>query len=344
MTPAEQANLLRYNGKPGFYEVYFVEVQDPDERTGLWVRYTLKAPSRRGKPVVMELWAVAFDREDPGKNRAHKLTVPIEEAEISQDGFRVAIRDALIHQQGCVGSLGTGDARISWDLRWDSGETLTHYPSPRMYKSRVFPKTKVISPHFDLRAHGHYTLGDTTYTLDGVPGQQSHVWGSQHAHRWIWAHCNTFEGSDAVFEGLTAQVRLGPIAAPALNMFALRYQGQLRVFNQPAELTRLNESRTEPVVDTTDYYPVSKWIVGGGDDELRFRAVIWSEADHYVGVEYEDPDGSPRVCCHSKVACMRLEILRYEGFNWRVADTLVSKSAALEFAGREPDPRIPVMV
>jgi hypothetical protein len=350
--PGEAENLTRFDGaRPGFYEVYFVEVQDPALSTGLWVRYTLRSPLKSsgngaGGPVA-ELWAMYFDRRDPTKSHALKRTVPFGEAEIGRDRFSFKIGAARLDQTGCKGEIEQGGRRIAWDLEWGEDKCLTHFPSSRMY-SGAFPRTKVVSPHFDLRARGTYTgQPGEVFTLEDAPGQQSHLWGTAHALRWMWAHSNTFvEDKSAVFEALTAQVKVGPVAIPQLTMFALHYKGGEYLFNKPIELLRSNESRTDAEASSPRYFPVGKWIVGGGNKDLRFRGELWADTRSYLGVRYTDPDGSHLVCNHSKVANARLEIMLPDGSGgWRVADTLTSTGGtAIEFVGREPDPRIPVLV
>ena len=346
MHPAEEANITRFDGrKEGFYEVYFIEVQDADCASGLWVRYTLHSPKRGDGPPVAELWAMYFDREDPTKRRALKKTVPFKEARVGTDRFSLCFADAELTQTGCRGAIGEGDDRIEWDLTWGQDKLLIHYPFDAMY-SGPFPKAKVTSPHYDMRASGFYTAGDKRWDLDAVPGQQSHIWGTQHALRWIWCHCNTFaEDETAVFEGLSAQVKVGPITAPPLTFYSLHYKGRDYIFNAPKQMARTNESRTDATEHPKASYRVCKWIVGGGDEELRFRGEVWGDIEAYVGVRYTDPSGRKLVCSHNKVAFAKIEIMRRdEGDAWRVVDTLTSKGVALEFVGSDPDPRVKVLV
>lgn len=345
MTPAERANRVRFRGQRGFYEVYFVEVQDRALETGLWLRYTLRSPTRASEDPIAEVWAMHFHRREPEKKLALKATVPFDLARIERERLLFSIAGCELTHAGCRGALERDGRRLSWDLAWEEGSTLLHFPYASMYRG-PFPRTKLVSPNFDFRARGRYSVDSETRELDDVPGQQSHIWGTKHAHRWIWAHANTFrEEPHAVFEGLTAQIKVGPVVIPALTMFALRYKGRDYVFNAPRDLVTRNESRTDSEPTSSAYFPVGTWIVGGGDDHLRFRGELWSDLSHYIGVRYTDPDGSGLVCCHSKVASCRLEVLASDAGTWRVVDTLTSEGgAALEFAGRAPDPRIPILV
>lgn len=344
MTPAEADNLLRWDGKtPGFYEVYFVEVQDPEHRTGLWLRYTLRAP-KKGSPVA-EVWAMFFDRRDASKSFALKQTVPFELARVERERLFFSVAGCELTHSGCRGAIEKDGRRLEWNLSWEESARLVHFPYAAMY-SGALPKTKVLSPHFHLRATGSYAAGGEKWILSKEPGQQSHLWGTEHAERWIWAHANTFvEDPDAAFEGLTAETKVGLVLRPKLTMFALRYRGVEYLFNKPQQLLRTNESRTDAPSKVKSHFPVARWIVGGGNDELRFRGELWSELSHYIGVRYTDPDGSGRVCAHSKVASAKLEILVRDGESWRVSSTLTSDGGvALEFVGREADPRVPLLL
>lgn len=347
MTPAEAANLPRYPaGGAGFYEVWFVEVQDILRETGLWLRYTLRAPRPGGGEPVAEVWAMFYDRAHPQENFGLKRTAPLSAAHLARDRFHFALGEASIDHYGCRGTLEDGGRRLAWDLSWSEDELLHHLPYRGMYGGG-FPRTKVLSPHFDLRASGYYRVGHRELRLSDCPGEQSHLWGTQHAKRWRWCHANTFlEDPSAAFEALTVQVQAGPIATPPLTLFALKLGGRTHRFHGPLALVRTNESRTDAKVDADHYYPVSRWTVGGGDAELRFRGEISAPTETFLGAEYVDPDGSRRYCAHSKLATARLEVMFPDAKGrWRVGQTLVTDaSAALEFVGAAADPRVPVTI
>jgi hypothetical protein len=332
-------------GRAGFYEVYFVEVQDAEAHTGLWVRYTLRSPTTGPEGGGASLWAMFFDRRDPSKSYGLKRTVPIAAAEIGTDRFRFALDGGEISSSGCRGKIEQDGRKIEWDLSWGEDKNVMPFPFARMY-STPLPKTKWMLPHFDLRASGRYSAWpEETWTLEKAPGIQSHIWGTALPLRTIWAHCNTFEQDrTAVFEGLVAQLKIGPVITPPMTLFVLHYKGVDYYFNRPLDLVRKNESRLEPPAAAPTHFPVGRWIVGGGNDKIRFRGELWGEQGTFLGVKYDDTDDSTAVCNHTKLGHARIEILLKDGSHWRVAETLTSKAVALEFVGREADPRIPVTV
>jgi len=103
-----------------------------------------------------------------------------------------------------------------------NGITVKLFPYQWMYNSS-FPRTKVISCHPDIRISGILNVNTRKYQLINVPGQQSHLWGTQYAYSWVWTHCNSFCEEKAVFEGLSAKIKVGPFCIPRLTIF--RQQG-----------------------------------------------------------------------------------------------------------------------
>jgi hypothetical protein len=45
-------NALRWNGRAGHYEVYYLTLTDPRTGLGVWIRYTMVAPMGPNTPIV----------------------------------------------------------------------------------------------------------------------------------------------------------------------------------------------------------------------------------------------------------------------------------------------------
>lgn len=342
--PAEAANMPRYRpGRTGFYEVWFVELQDDRQETALWLRFGLRAPADPQGPELAELWAMVYDRNDPRKSFGLKRSIPLAQAKLGDARFELAVGEASIDHKGCRGRIDDAGRSIEWDLRWEQeGELILHFPYAGMYSS-PFPRTKFLSPHFDLRASGHFSADGRVRSVTRAAGQQSHLWGTQQARRWRWCHASTFqEDPNAAFEALTVDMPF----LPSATVFALKIGGETYLFHGPLDLLNGNESRLDGDQGASGSCPVARWVVGGGDAELRFRGEISAPLESYLGVLYVDPDGSKRYAAHSKLAEVRLELLFPDGNGgWRVGQTLSSgPTAALEFVGSAPDPRVPITV
>ena len=329
VTEAEAANVTRWNGEPGRYEVYYLKFNHLRTSTGFWIRYTLLAPVS-GSPVA-ELWAIFFDAKDPSNNRAVKNTFPVSQAVIKKDSFSFGIGNALIEQTRAYGGIRGKEGSITWDLRFEPVfRIFRHFPYGFMYRASV-PKTKVISPNFSMKVYGSVEVNGRTFDCNGEPGQQTHLWGTKHAERWTWANSSIFkEDSSAIFEGLSAQIKIGNRTSPALTLFFIRCLGKDYYLNG---LFRLFRNKSESA------FPV--WKFGSEQGKMRFMGEISAAMESFAGVEYTDPDGEKLWCYNTKVANLVLEV--YEG-STRLAKLTSPGVTALEFVSRYKDPRVSIRI
>jgi hypothetical protein len=327
---AEKDNMVVWDGeKKGFYEVYFFKANHLRSGTAFWIRYTLLSPVA-GDPVA-ELWAIFFDSRDPSNNAAFKQTFPASAAKIDRGRFNFCIRDSVIHHSGARGSISDKSGKISWDLSFNPAEeTLRHFPNPRMYKSAL-PKTKYLSPNPDIRYTGTLEVNGRKLDFEGEPGEQSHIWGTKHAERWVWAHCNVFKGVEgSFFEALSASVKIGPIASPMFTLIFANHNKKLYTANSLWQAVR-NKSDIQ----------IPAWKFSGRGPGFSISGEASGRLKDFVGVEYTDPDGENLWCNNTKVANLNLT-LSPDG---EPPVTLVSESsAALEFVERLKDPRVPVLI
>ncbi len=326
---SESANIARWNGEHGHYEVYYIKFNHRQSSTGYWIRYTLLSPLNG--PAVAELWGIFFDSKNPANNIAIKNTFPMSDAEIKKDTFLFRINDAVISQTGTKGTLNDATNVMHWDLRFEQVSGLFfHFPHRFMYRTAT-PKTKVVSPNFDIRIHGKIAINNRVYECSGEPGQQTHIWGTKHAERWTWANSSIFkEDSSAIFEGLSAQVKIGNRPSPALTLFFLRCLGKDHCLNGLVQLFRNKSESAFPV-----------WRFSAKQGHMRFSGEIKAGLESFVGVEYTDPDREKLWCYNTKVADMRLEVFERDK---KIITLTSDKSCALEFVSRVKDPRVPIRI
>jgi hypothetical protein len=333
MDQKERDNLLCWDGKKrGFFEVYFLKFNDILTRTAGWLRYTLTSPLR-GDPYC-ELWGIFFDVAEPGRNFAVKERFPIARLTREKNRFALRIGEAALSQNACSGSIhdSARGHSLSWDLQFDSaGASLHQWPYPWMYTA-PFPKTKMKSPHLDARFSGTLTAGGKSYKLDRIPGQQSHMWGAQHGLRWAWGHCNTFrDRPGTVWEGLDAQIKLGPFKSPHMKYFYLKTGGREYWFN---DAVKLFSNKSD--------WKLGSWKFEARNRDIRMRGEVTSRMEEFVGVTYTDPDGEQLWCNNSKVADLKLELFHSDGRP--MGELTAEQSAAAEYVDRKTYPEVPIQI
>ncbi|MBI4618204.1 MAG: hypothetical protein HY720_31685 [Planctomycetes bacterium] len=331
MSPAGDPNRPRFpgRGERGFYEVWYLTFVHRASGTGYWVRYTVDfpAPGGAGEPRA-GVWFASFDRERPQENLAVQ--------EFFAGGeLRAAAPPGIVELAGNVLASGRARGRIerkegacAWDLTWPAGgATFLHFPS-LLYRG-PFPRTKVLSPALDVPFSGWVETPRGRIALDGEPGEQTHLWGTRHAHRWAWGHCNAFEGAPgAVFEGLTAQVLLGSLKSPFLSLAHARAGGEAFSFNRiPGLLAHRARIGPGPV-----------WTLSAMSSGVRLSAELRCRPEDLIQVEYHDPDGARVHCYNTEVADATVVLSRRRAGAVREIERLESRgTAALEFAGPAGD-------
>jgi hypothetical protein len=325
------ANELRWNGRPGHYEVYYLTITDPGTGVGIWIRYTMLAPVDGAGPSC-SLWFLAMDPR-PGATPvlARKATYGIDRLRSTRDPFTLEVGGATLSDHGMAGAFED----VSWELRWP--------PAPRPYQP-VHPvlrrlriaKTVLVIPHAHVPVEGAVTLpGGERLELAGTHGGQAHLWGSKHASSWAWIHCNDFTTADggpvdAFIDGVSATVpRLGREVGPNTPIVA-RIDGAEFRSTSPLRILR-NPSR----------YGLEGWRFEAIDGALRLVGEVETVPEQIAGVTYHDPDGDPAYCYNTETASIRLHL--YEraarARGWAHVAALGARGRAhFEYAQRTPVP------
>jgi len=66
-------NALRWDGQPGHYEVWYLSLTDRASGCGVWIRYTMVAPSDGGQATA-SLWLMAMEPDGNGAPIGRKAT------------------------------------------------------------------------------------------------------------------------------------------------------------------------------------------------------------------------------------------------------------------------------
>jgi hypothetical protein len=200
-----------------------------------------------------------------------------------------------------------------------------------MYRAR-FPKTKVLSPNPLARFSGEVAIEGRRFPIRNAPGQQSHLWGSEHALRWAWCNAGGFdEDPAAVFEGLHSEIRLGPLRVPHILLFFLRLDGTWHRFAGVRQCFT-NRSR----------YGAESWDFELDNGSLRLQGRASAGRTAFAGVTYLDPTGAHRYCYNTGLADMHLRILDRKDRELRSLNCRAG--AAFETVERRPHAGIPILI
>ena len=317
VVPLGRENSMRWDGRPGRYEVWYLTVNLPAERVGLWLRYTLDAPLPGHGAARCELWAHLFDGAEPRRSFGLKSVHPIEA--LSREGI-VGVGEARYREGHLRGAVEAGGRSIAWDLRYEPSATSVHL-APWLVRAAGLARTEVRLPNVAARFSGAVRADGRAFSLDGAPGHQGHLFGKKHVEAWAWLHCSAWEGgADATVDGVAAVLRRGR-SRPLTALF-LRVRGE----DVPlATLGGLLRSRAEVAFPRLGFRGRSRRVLVEGEARLS--------PERALQVLYLDPDGEESRCAHSAVADCVVTLRWSDGRQ----ETLAARGTAnLEFGSRSP--------
>ncbi len=325
-------NELQWNGKPGHYEVYYVTFTDPASGVGFWIRYTMVAPlPETGEEATCSLWLCAMDPADSSRNVGVKTSFPTAALSAETAPFRLLVGEAWLNDAGMGGSIDEDGRRYWWELEWRARLPAYGHVHPLLRAARV-AKTVLFLPHPDVQVSGVVGLGDRRIELSGARGGQAHLWGSKHASRWAWVHCNDLAAADGgrrpdtFVDGVSVCVpRFGRELGPSTPVVG-RFGG-----------TDLHSTNPVAVQTNPSEFDLTSWRFEARGHGLRVRGAITARREDLVGVTYHDPDGELAYCYNTEIADMRLDVLRRRSGRWTSVDGLSgNRRTHFEYAQRAP--------
>jgi hypothetical protein len=329
------ANALRWDGGPGRYEVWYVTLTDPGSGIGVWIRHTLLA--RLEGPAECALWLVAMAPD--GERLARRATFPVRDLAARDHPFALALGGADLSDRGAAGAIAPD---VAWELSWEPRLRPYALVHPLVARAKV-AQTELVLPHADLAISGTVRLRGRVLELDGARGAQAHLWGTRHAARWAWAHCNDLRGPDGeprrdtFVDGVSVYVeRLGRELGPSTPVVG-RFRGEDFVATDPLAIVR-----------TRSRFGLNTWRFEARDGARRIVAEVDARRGTVAGVTYHDPDGRPAYCANSEVASMRLSVWDRTArgrFGWTLRDSLFAAGRAhFESGRRRPMPGVALLL
>ncbi len=328
----EEENHTRWDSsKKGFFEVYYLKWNDPSQGIAGWHRYTILSPSDASRKPEVSIWGIFFSTKNQTAPVALKSTFSLQESRIEKEIFYLSGGPSAIFASGARGNLTSGKSQMTWEFQWAQNNlSLRHLPALLYYGG--FPKTKYLAPYFSTTLSGEISVNGQRFVLNQIPAHQGHLWGTQQAPAWAWSHCNSFaEDPSFCFEGLSAEVGITR-RAPTLLFFY--WQGKLYKFNSPRQwLTNISS------------HSLDHWHFEAQDRDILFVGDVSADPKTMAGVRYENPDGSSRYGHNTKIADLKIQVLKKEPQGWQTIQTLTaSKTSAYEVVQLIQDDRVPLLI
>jgi len=328
-------NVQKQGARPGTYEVWYVTWNHPNGQ-GYWLRYIIKAPLRtdgRGdhEPPRGELWFARMDPEDPAQTFGIHEHYPIDQVKTDAEPFAVTIAGCLLTDRRAFGELAGAGHAIRWDLRWEpSPATLLMLPDA-MYARGGIGDTSVLSPNPQIAISGTVTIDGVELSFDGVPGEQSHVWGKKHAYSWAWAHCADFdEAPGATFVMLGARLQRRGITLPPLTIMTLDLDGERHRLSNFRNVLGNRSTWDTGVIRFSSWSPT-----------LRLEGSFTCSPEQMVSCPYVDPDGQELTCVNSEIGDVEIIVQRRRGLRWAEERQLISTGRGhFEIGSRARDPAV----
>ena len=314
---AEQDNLPRWAGRPGGFEGWQLALTEPVSGRGIWIRAGLVAPTS-GAPRGEVVFAT-FHPAQPERSLAIR-------EHHSEDQFTLGGPDryfragtAEVGPGFLRGTALGGGHEASWDLTFPTGGS-SYGLLPDLAARGPLGATAAVVPNSGVLMTGEATIDGDTLSVEDVPGEQWHMFGSRLPERWAWAHCSSFDGEEAVLEGFTGQVRRGPYVTPFLTTIGLRRRGRWMRF------TRLRGRRD---------FSMGYWRIDVADRRFRLTGRVEAPARAMVRAPLESPDGTLRHSHHTATASCRLVLFERRAGGYDEVAVLESRGLAqAEWAGR----------
>jgi hypothetical protein len=325
-------NDFQWDGESGHYEVYYLTFTEPRTGVGFWIRYTMVAPlPESGEQATCSLWLCAMDPADPSRNVGVKSSLPVASLSAQRDPFRLEVGDAWLSDHGMEGAIDHNGVRYAWQLAWAPSLPAYGHVHPLLRAAKL-AKTVLFLPHPDVEVRGTVSLGDRRIEVSSAHGGQAHLWGSKHASRWAWVHCNDF-----VADGEAAQAGT---FVDGVSVFVPRFGRELGP-NTPVVAriggTDLNSINPIAVRTNPSEFDLEGWRFEARGRRVRLRGTVSARREDLVGVTYHDPDGELAYCYNTEVADMRLEVFGRQARSWRQAGELRADGRAhFEYAQRTP--------
>lgn len=297
---------MRYNGQSPFYEVWYGKINFPS-KAALWFRYTLLS----GKTKESALWAIYFSKDNiVAQKETHSLK------DFTSQGGSLSLPNGFLSKTEARGIL----PRIQWNFTYRTlhGENNL---VPSFIKTLHLSKSLTTTPVLDGRFTGEVIIDGQKMDIQDGYGSIGHVWGKRHAHEWAWAHCNQFDESGVLFEGLSAKLSICGIHTRPLTSLYLKTNDSEYHFNRPRDL-----------LFSGSVFKEGYWNFEAHSESASLVGRLRAFPKNIATITYTDTDDSLLYCHNSKLSSMAITLVDHDR---RTEDTWTSfETSAFEWVTR----------
>ncbi len=332
MNPSESANIPRWCGQHGYYEVWFLVVFEPETERAYWLRYSLftPAPGIEGTSKAV-VWTACFDAAATEAAFGFKNTYNLHELDRGLTAqFGIEIGPCRLGHGYAEGHAASEWHHLRWDLTFEpAAEVVSREPA---LAAMLAAATIVERANAEVLFNGRLVVDGVERVLENAPGIQYHIHGTARPESLRWLYCAKFDQHpNALLEAYSVVPSgraMGVIAVPEVTPV---YWRDAEVFDGTSATAALASS-CERV----------------GPHELRFisrsplrtlTARAWADPAAFVGYVYRDPGGRDLYVAQSDIASCEVEFhhRRFPFGEWQRGERVTSHAgAALEIHGTDP--------
>ncbi len=297
------SNLINPSLPHGSQKVWYLKLTDPVSQEAFWLNFRLLS-SKNGFKKIAEILAIFFRKTSTGEVQKIPFKQSFDLGEWSQN-------DSTLHIHGCElspnqtrGNLQSKGSSVEWDLKFLIPQTHSFYFIPEILSRTGLIRHSIVTEQEELLVSGSTRVNQETIHWHEAFGMTGHLFGSSMGHSWVWGHCNTFTNERGtheklIFEGLTGKPKLGLFSTPALSSFYFFYQNQPYLFNTLRDSVFLKSSHS-----------LNEWKFQADRRDLSFRGLVRAEHKDFIGLTYENTDGSILYDSSSALSEMKVWVYR----------------------------------